>query len=387
MYALFRPLLFKMDAERAHQLAFRSARFVQAISPSLVQPFFAYENPVLHQKLWNLHFSSPVGLAAGFDKNGQLIKFWSKLGFGYTEVGSVSARSSVGNPKPRMFRLPEDQALINRMGLNNEGAESISKRINRLPLHTLPPLGINLAKTHNPAIMGEKAIDDFARSFELLAPLASYIVLNISCPNTTEGKTFEEPEALNKLLDRIMEARSSMRSPVPLLVKLSPTFSEHVVYDSAIEEVMEIVLTKRIEGVIATNTAPDREGLEKTPESDLYAIGAGGLSGKPLALRTTRLVRYLYEKSMGRLPIIAVGGIDSAEQAYANIKAGASLIQIYSGMVYKGPGIVKRIKKGLVRLLKQDGHSSIRDAIGADVLIELSRSRKKSIDNKEMVVV
>lgn len=365
MYALFRPLLFRIDPERAHNIASGAARFVQGISPALVHPLFSFEHPSLKQTLWGREFDNPLGLAAGFDKNGHLVRFWNKVGFGFCEIGSVSARAANGNPKPRSFRLPADRAIINRMGLNNDGAEEISRRIKKLPLDQLPPLGINIAKTHDPSIMGKGALLDFRHTFRVMAPLASYVVLNISCPNTTEGKTFEDPESLNNLLAAVFADRKDLKSDVPVFIKLSPTISKHVVFDSAIEEIIDIAGNHGIKGFIATNTAPDRENLS-TPSATIEKIGRGGLSGAPLTQRTTRLVKYLREKTDGSTPIIAVGGIDSAETAYANIRAGASLVQIYTGMVYRGPGIVKKIKKGLVRLLRQDGFESITEAIGVD---------------------
>jgi dihydroorotate dehydrogenase len=365
MYALFRPLLLRIDPELAHLLATGAARLTQSISPSLIQPFFAFEHPMLAQSLWGRSFPNPVGLAAGFDKNAHLIRFWAKAGFGFTEIGSVSARASEGNAKPRAFRLPADRALINRMGLNNDGAEEIARRLKKLPLASLPPLGINIVKTHDPEVVGSGAIVDFRHSFRLLAGLADYVVLNISCPNTREGKTFEDPDSLHTLLSAIMADREELRLRVPILIKLSPTFSSHVVYDSAIEEIIAMAIEMGVEGLIASNTAPDREGL-KTDPAELQRIGAGGLSGAPLTARTTRLVQYLYLKTNGTVPIIAVGGVDSAETAYAHIRAGASLVQLYTGLVYRGPGVVKRIKRGLVRLLKQDGFARLRDAVGAD---------------------
>ncbi len=365
MYAFFRPLLFNIDPERAHNISTGTARLVQGISPSLVQPMFSFEHPSLSQEVWGRKFDNPVGLAAGFDKNGVLVRFWSKVGFGFCEIGSVSARASAGNPKPRAFRLPADRALINRMGLNNDGAEEVSRRLKKLQLNQLPPLGINLAKTHDPSIVGKGALLDFRHTFRLMAELGTYIVLNISCPNTAEGKTFEEPASLAELLKAIFADREDLGLKVPILIKLSPTFSQYVVFDSAIEEIVSIALEYGVQGLIATNTAPDRENLTTSPEV-LERIGRGGLSGSPLTLRTTRLIKYLYEKTEGKLPIIAVGGIDSAETAYANIRAGASLVQLYTGLVYRGPGVVKKIKKGLVRLLRQDGFESIKDAIGVD---------------------
>lgn len=365
MYATLRPLLFRLDAERAHHLATGAARMAQTLAPWLVERMFAFAHPALGQTLWGLSFANPVGLAAGFDKNARLIRFWQRMGFGFAEVGSVSARKSSGNPRPRAFRLPEDAALINRMGLNNQGAPKVARRLRR----TRPagfPVGVNLAKTHDPAILGEAALEDFRTSFRLLAPHADYVALNISCPNTTEGKTFEDPNALDDLLRVIFDERTALGLNVPILVKLSPPLSDRFILDSLIDELVGVAMAHGVHGFIATNTAPDREGLV-TPPDRVASIGPGGLSGAPLERRATRMIRYLYERTEGRLPLIGVGGIRSPETAYARIRAGASLIQLYTGLVYEGPGLVRRIKEGLVRLLERDGYAHIREAVGADL--------------------
>jgi len=366
MYQLLRPLLFRLGAEPAHRVGVAAARLAQTATPFLVDAMFAYEHEALAQTLWGLAFRNPVGLAAGFDKNARLVPFWARLGFGFAEVGSVSARKSKGNPRPRAFRLPEDHALINRMGLNNDGAEKVARRLVRVTRKNLLPLGINLAKTHDPAIMGDAALDDFRQSFRLLAPLAGYVALNISCPNTTEGKTFEDPNALDDLLTTVFAERTALNLSVPVLLKLSPPVSDRFVLDSLVDEVLSVARGHGVHGLIATNTAADRDDLT-TDRQTLDAIGQGGLSGAPLERRATRLVRYLYEKTAGALPIIGVGGIASAEAAYAKIRAGASLVQLYTGLVYEGPGVVRQIKKGLVQRLQQDGFTNIREAVGQDV--------------------
>lgn len=366
MYRLLRPLLFQLDPERAHRIGTGTAKLVQAVSPRAVKPLFAFEHAALRQSLWGLDFPNPVGLAAGFDKNARLVPFWASLGFGFAEVGSVSAEPSAGNPPPRAFRLPRDRALINRLGLNNDGAEAVAERLRELRGEGTPPLplGVNLAKTHDPQIMGAAALEDFRRSFRFLAPWAGYVTLNISCPNTREGKTFEAPDALDALLEAIFAERSALKLDVPLLVKLSPPASARVVFDSGFEETVQVALAHSVHGFVATNTAPDRAGLQ-TSASTLHRIGAGGLSGAPLEERATRLVRALYQHTGGQVPIIGVGGVDSAEAAYAKIQAGASLVQLYTALVYEGPGLVKRIKKGLVRLLERDGFASIAEAVGS----------------------
>ena len=370
MYEYVRRLLFSLDAERAHHLSMGAARLAQAVYPGVVDPMFAYEHPRLKTSVLGMHLQNPVGLAAGFDKNATLVPFWKHVGFGFAEVGSVSARRAKGNPRPRAFRLPDDEALINRMGLNNDGADRIARRLRKVSgpggAGSPVPLGINLAKTHDPAIMGEAGVEDFRQSFRQLAPLASYIALNISCPNTAEGKTFEDPDALDALLTALFAERTELGLTVPVLLKLSPPETAKVVYDSLVEEVLALAQTHGVHGFIATNTASDRAGLD-TDGAALASIGRGGLSGPPLAERATALVRYIYERTDGRLPIIGVGGIASAEDAYARLRAGASLVQLYTALVYEGPGLVRRIKEGLVHLLERDGFETVSSAVGADV--------------------
>ncbi len=365
MYQIVRPLLFRLDAERAHTLSLLAARLVQALTPKLVEPLFEYEHDRLKQTLWGLHFPNPVGLAAGVDKNARLVPFWEAVGFGFTEVGSVSAQPATGNPRPRAFRVPEDEALINRMGLNNQGAEAIARRIRKYAFRRHRPLGINIVKTHDPSILGADALEDFRASFRALAPQADYVALNISCPNTREGKTFEEPEALDDLLDVIFTERSALDLDVPLLLKLAPPLNTDVVFDSQVEDIVACAQEYGVHGFIATNTASDRHGLT-ADDAMLDAIGRGGLSGAPLAERSTHLVRYLYRATDGAVPIIGVGGVNSAAAAEAKIRAGASLIQLYTGMVYEGPGLIKRIKKGLVERLQREGLGSIGAIVGAD---------------------
>jgi dihydroorotate dehydrogenase len=363
MYNLFRPFLFRLDPEDAHNLTLRTALVGHSLASQLVTDRFRFEHPALRQEVLGFTFENPVGLAAGMDKNARLPAFWRALGFGFAEVGSVSARPSRGNPRPRLFRLPDDEALVNRMGLNNQGAARIARRLESAGSPGFP-LGINLAKTHDPAIMGEAAVDDFRESFRLLAPHASYVALNISCPNTTEGKTFEEPLVLDALLSAINDERWAIDSNVPVFLKLSPPISDSFVFDSAYEETLAIARTYGVAGFIATNTAPDRDHLRTAPET-IQRIGNGGLSGRPLESRALHLVRYLYSATEGLVPIIGVGGIRSAETAYARIKAGATLVQLYTALVYEGPALVRRINEGLVRLLEHDGLAEISEARGS----------------------
>ncbi|MDE2995632.1 MAG: quinone-dependent dihydroorotate dehydrogenase [Bacteroidota bacterium] len=365
MYSRFRSALFALGPETAHNVASLSARFAQSATPFLLDSMYQFAHPSLHQEILGKTFANPVGLAAGFDKNARMIPFFRKAGCGFVEVGSVSARKSKGNKKPRAFRLPEDEALINRMGLNNVGAKAVQRRLAEQAGQIAFPVGVNIAKTHSPDIMGDAAIEDFCESFRLLAPHADYVALNISCPNTEEGKTFEDPNSLDTLLTAIMKERAQMMRRVPVLVKFSPPHTDKFVLDSLFDELLLVSLGHGVNGFIATNTASDREGL-KTSEGVIEQIGRGGLSGPPLKKRATGLVRYLYRKTKGKVPIIGVGGIASAEDAYERIKAGASLIQVYTGLVYKGPGLIRDIKQGLVRLMEEEGYSSVKKVVGIE---------------------
>ncbi len=364
VYRTLRPLLFRLDAERAHDLALASAARAGRLAGPVIRRLFRAEYGPLRQQLWGLEFANPVGIAAGLDKNARLLPFWELLGLGTAEVGSVTANPSGGNRRPRAFRLPNDRALVNRMGLNNEGAAEVAARIAGVVERGIP-LGINLAKTHDPAILGDEAVEDFLMSFRTLAPLADYIVLNVSCPNTAEGKTFEEPEALDALLRAVFSERERMDSRVPVLVKFSPPPADGPV-PSSVDELVHIALAHGVSGFVAVNTAADRHGLRTSP-GRIEEIGRGGLSGAPLAGRARSLLKHLYQITSGSVPLVSVGGIDSPEEAYRRIRLGASLIQVYTGLVYEGPGLIPAIKKGLAALLDRDGFATLSDAVGADV--------------------
>lgn len=363
MYPLARRILFHLDAERAHHLATMAGRVGQVVARSTLERQFSFESERLACDVMGLHFDNVIGLAAGMDKNAVLVPFWRLAGMGFTEIGSVSARKCRGNRRPRAFRLPLDEALVNRMGLNNQGADRIARRVARFDRSR--PLAINLVKTHDASIAGQAAVDDFVASFKRLAPLASFIVLNLSCPNTAEGKTFEDPNTLDDLLIAIMAERAKVAPGVPVLLKLSPPVSERIVFDSAVDEIVAVGASHGVAGYVATNTASDRDGLV-TPEDQVERFGMGGLSGRPLEGRATRLVRYLFRKTEGRVPIIGVGGIFSADDAYRKIRAGASLVELYTGLVFEGPGLVRRLKEDLLVLLDRDGIDRIEDAVGLD---------------------
>ncbi len=373
MYNLVRPFLFSLDPELAHNIGLTVARLTPTkVSESLHQ----YTNAALSQYLWGVDFPNPIGLAAGLDKNGMAIPFWASIGFGFVEVGSISARPWTGNPKPRMFRLAEDKAIINRMGLNNQGADRVAARLAKLA-KGLPPLGINIVKTPDPAIMDEAAIEDFCTSLTTLVRLANYVTLNISCPNTSEGKTFEDPVSLDRLLEAVIAVRAEKSRNVPVLIKLSPPMFERLRFDSQLDEIISVALDRGVDGFVACNTSNHRDGLQ-TDDETLQTIGNGGLSGAPIRDRSTRLVRYIYEKSDGAVPIIGVGGISTADDAYAKILAGASLLQLYTGLVYEGPSVVKKIKSGLAQLLLLDGFQNIKQAVGAQHKMSTTGRRKEA---------
>ncbi len=357
LYRALRPLLFRLDAERAHGLG---AALARAAPPAVLARLFPAPDERLAQTVWGLSFRGPVGLAAGFDKNATGLGAWRALGFGFAEVGSVTARPSAGNPRPRAFRLVADRALVNRMGLNNDGADAVAARLARTPRAADFVVGVNVAKTHSPAILGEAAVDDFRASAARLLPHAHYLALNVSCPNTAEGKTFETPEAL----DALLAAVAPLAGGVPLVVKLSPPPAAGV-DAGAVDELVAVALAHGVRGFVATNTASDRAGLQ-TPPDVLARVGAGGVSGRPLAARARALVRHLFRATAGRVPVVGVGGVDSADAAWAMLSSGASLVQLYAGLVYEGPSLPSRIHAGLVQRLDAAGLDRLADAVGRD---------------------
>lgn len=333
-----KPILFLKDPEAAHESGVGLAKLASTSSfiSYLTKMVYQSSDKGLSQNLFGLNFPNPVGLAAGFDKNGETPLAMQALGFGFVEVGSITAKAAAGNPKPRAFRLPKDESLINRMGLNNQGADVIIPRLKKLNLNI--PLGVNIAKTNDISIHGDAAVQDYKYSYELAQEVADYITVNISCPNTGEGKTFEDPDALRELL-RTLETQRDGR--VPTLVKFSVDTDKET-----LEKLVEICEDHKISGYLATNTSSLRSGL-KTGDQILSSIGNGGLSGKAISVRSTEMVGWLNEMIGKTKPIIGVGGIDSVEEAIRKMEAGARLIQVYTGLIYQGPGLVKTIKKGL----------------------------------------
>lgn len=344
---LIRPLAFRMSADMAHETALQLGTEISKSEPVLkaARMIYDYSDPSLEQVIQGLKFRNPVGLAAGFDKNGTLAPLMQNLGFGFVEIGSITANPSSGNPKPRSFRLPEDHSIINRMGLNNDGAHTISRRLKKLSLDI--PLGINIAKTHDPSITGKKALIDYKTSFDVLKEIGDYFTINISCPNTTEGKTFEEPEALDQLLNTLDIDRDSMISPV--LVKFSVDLS-----DELLSELISVCESHSISGYVACNTSSRRDQLV-TSEKTVAEIGAGGLSGRAIRERSTEIIHKIKSLSKGNKIVIGVGGISSGRDAIEKLKAGADLLQIYTGMIYEGPSLIKKINKEISEYLKSEG--------------------------------
>ncbi len=358
MYPLLRPLLFLMDAEEVHEemlsLGERMGR--SSAVRGFVEKWYRYDDPRLATDLFGLHFRNPIGLAAGFDKDARLLDLLPALGFGFIEPGTVTPLPQVGNPKPRLFRLPEDKAIVNRMGFNNGGVERFAARFARRERSI--PAGANIGRGKETP--NESAIDDYVKGFLAVADHADYVAVNVSSPNTPGLRALQDKEPMRNLLEKIQELNRDRDMPKPILLKIAPDLSE-----GQLADIVELVQAASISGIIATNTTVGRGGL-KTPVAEVEAIGNGGLSGRPVRARSTEVIRYLYRASEGKIPIIGVGGIFSARDAYAKIRAGASLVQVFSGLTYEGPGLVRRIKQDLVKLLAKDGFKSIKEVVGID---------------------
>lgn len=355
--SLVKPLLFQLDAEQAHDLTQQFAQIASAsgLLTSVARALYNYQGPGLSQQIWGLNFRNPLGLAAGFDKNGNIPEVMEAIGFGFVEIGSITGNPSTGNPKPRLFRLAQDQALINRMGLNNDGAKTIVKRLKNK--HIGIPLGINVAKTHDPQVMGDLAIRDYVHSFGEARKVADYITINISCPNTTEGKTFEDPAALEELLSAL-RIRDDARV-VPTLVKFSSDLDRN-----ELMSLLQVCEDHQIPGYVACNTSSGRRGLA-TSASELKRIGRGGLSGRPIAEQSIRIIRWISEAVKGQKPIIGVGGVSSFSTALRMMLAGADLLQIYTGLIYEGPGLIRSINRQLVQQLRELNVDSIHQLVAA----------------------
>ena len=340
MYSLLKYFLFKRDPERIHYWAMRMLSRANRLPllRSMLRKRFSIVDPRLERTLWGIKFPNPVGLAAGFDKDAKFLDQLSLLGFGFIEIGTVTPLPQPGNDKPRLFRLPLDKALINRMGFNNDGAKAAAERLKKRKGKMI--IGGNIGK--NKLTPNEEADSDYIKCFDELYPYVDYFAVNVSSPNTPNLRALQEKEPLQNLLHKLMHLNGEMEKPKPILLKIAPDLN-----NEQLDDIIEIVFDAKIDGVIATNTTIARSGLVSDP--DLVAqIGAGGLSGQPLLDRSTEVVRYIHEKSKGKIPIIAVGGIFTAADAREKLEAGASLVQVYSGFIYEGPGMAKAICKGLL---------------------------------------
>jgi len=338
---LLKPILFALSPEKAHHLTTSLFSTILSIPllGAIVRKWYSYEHPSLEKVVLGIKFPNPVGLAAGFDKDGKYYKSMSALGFGFIEIGTVTPLGQDGNPQPRLFRLPQDSGLINRMGFNNEGVDAMVTRLEKYGKRGLI-IGGNIGK--NKVTPNEQAIDDYEKCFHKLYPLVDYFVVNVSSPNTPDLRSLQDKEPLTQLLAHIMQLREAKDTVVPVLLKIAPDLSE-----GQIDDVLEILESQKVDGIIATNTTISRAGL-RTSDSSIEKIGNGGLSGLPVRKRALEVVRYIRQKSPS-IVIVGVGGITEPHHAAEMLDAGADLVQVYSGMVYSGPALIKDIKKQLVR--------------------------------------
>ena len=332
---LIKPILFLFDPEWVHHAVFYLLKVIHRIPGmgSMIRALYHIKDQRLERKLFGLTFPNPVGLAAGFDKDAKLYQELSNFGFGFIEIGTLTPKPQPGNPKKRLFRLPEDNGLINRMGFNNQG---VVEAIERLKKNNGVLIGGNIGK--NKITPNDEAVSDYVQCFEALFPHVDYFVVNVSSPNTPNLRALQDKEPLQHLLQTLKNLNLKRTSPKPILLKIAPDL-----IDDQLLDIIDIVTTVKIDGVIASNTSLSREGLISSNRSEM-----GGLSGKPVAERSTEVIRFLYEKSNNAFPIIGVGGIHSSEDAINKLNAGASLIQLYTGFVYEGPGVIKKINKAIL---------------------------------------
>ena len=338
MYRYFiRPVFFLFDPESIHEKVMAMLKLLRRIPllSGLLRKRFTYSHPDLERDVFGLRFPNPVGLAAGFDKDASAVDALSVFGFGFIEIGTLTPVAQDGNPKKRMFRLKKDHALINRMGFNNQGVKAAVERLKKRKSKVI--IGGNIGK--NKLTPNDRATDDYLTAFRELYAYVDYFVVNVSSPNTPGLRELQEKDALQKILSALKNENDKMPSPKPILLKIAPDLTEGQLLD-----IIDIVRDTRIDGVIATNTTIERKGLRESPER-IEEIGAGGLSGKPLCNRSTEVIRFIAERSGKAFPIIGVGGIHSPEDALEKLEAGADLVQVFTGFVYEGPGLVKNILK------------------------------------------
>ncbi|NHN60702.1 MULTISPECIES: quinone-dependent dihydroorotate dehydrogenase [Halorussus] len=349
-YQLVKPLLFGLPAETAHDAVHAGMRVAQRTPAArALRDRYVVDDDRLRVDAFGQRFPNPVGVAAGFDKNARVPALLASLGFGHVEVGGVTAEPQAGNPRPRMFRLREDEAIVNRMGLNNQGADAVGERLAAAAPDVPTPVGVNLAKTEH--VAADDAPADYRYTYERVAEGGDFFVVNVSCPNSEGFRDLQNRDSMEAILSTLQDAGAS-----PLLVKLSPDLP-----DPAVEDALDLVTELGLDGVIAANTTTDRpEGLRSHNRAE-----EGGLSGRPLEPRATGMVRFVAERV--DVPVVGVGGVFTAADAYRKLRAGAHVVQLYTGLVYRGPSIARDINEGLLDLLERDGFDSVEDAVGADL--------------------
>ena len=342
MYQLFRSILFRFDAEKVHYFVVGLLKLMVKFPPSrwIFRSIYHVEHPVLEREFIGLKFPNPVGLAAGFDKNAKFFDEMESCGFGFIEIGTVTPLAQPGNDLPRLFRLKKDEAILNRMGFNNDGVQEALNHLKARKNRKLI-IGGNIGK--NKWTPNEEAINDYVICFEALFEEVDYFAVNVSSPNTPNLRALQDKGPLMELLSTLQQKNEAKPNPKPILLKIAPDLT-----NEQLDEIIEIVQETKIAGLIATNTTISREGLQ-TPSAEVEAMGAGGVSGKPLTQRSTEVIRYIHTKSNGSIPMIAVGGIHSAKDALDKLDAGATLVQLYSGFIYEGPGLIKEINQALIK--------------------------------------
>lgn len=340
MYNLVKNILFKYDPEEVHYKVMKwlTKAYNSGIGKRYLESNYCYKNPILERTIWGIKFKNPVGLAAGFDKDARFTDELACLGFGFIEIGTLTPKPQEGNDKPRLFRFPADAALINRMGFNNDGVDAAVNRLKNRKSNIV--IGGNIGK--NKSTPNEKAVDDYIYCFKKLFDVVDYFVVNVSSPNTPNLRDLQEKEPLKNILTQLQNINMAYANPKPILLKIAPDLN-----DTQLDDVIEIANAVNLAGIVATNTTLSRDGLHDV--AMIERTGSGGLSGKPLKDRSTEIVRYISQKTDGKLPIIAVGGIFTAEDAIDKLKAGASLVQVYTGFIYQGPALAKQICKGLLQ--------------------------------------
>lgn len=341
MYNIVKKILFKYDPENVHYkvMNWLTKAYNLGVGKRYLESNYCIKHPSLERTVFGLKFKNPVGLAAGFDKDARFVDELACLGFGFIEIGTVTPRPQDGNEKPRLFRFPNDEAIINRMGFNNQGVETAALRLKNRKTDII--IGGNIGK--NKTTSNEDAVKDYEYCFKILHPFVDYFVVNISSPNTPNLRELQEKEPLRDLLLQLQNLNLSYPNPKPILLKIAPDLS-----NTQLDDVIEVVTETQLAGIVATNTTIDREGL-KANKNLIEKTGSGGVSGKPLKQRSTEIIQYISTKTNGKLPIIAVGGIFTAEDAQEKINAGASLVQVYTGFIYEGPAIAKKICKSFIK--------------------------------------